>query len=422
MKQKYIAGFVALIAFNAQAESLKNIAEIGLKNDLRIEQLTNSQINSQLEVKQIDSLYDTQVSLTGSANLSIVEENENRDYNDVWSATAGINGSKVLYDTGREPTVNILSETSLLDYYTLKEYEQSVLNNISNIYYNVLRNKKILEVDFENQKSVAKQYDQIKNMVEFGLKTTVELADVQAELDIAESNIVTSENNLQNSLTQLFLYTGNYDLNPDDIVFSDLKKDLEDQGYEYWFAIMESENFSLKKVATQKRIAKHSIELAESEKETKVYLTGGVNSTYNNRAYDNLDNSASVGVSIELPFYSSGSNEIGVLQAQNDYSNAAVNIDYTYRQLNPQLKILLNELNSIDRQIDSLNKVVASTKKSLTATKSSYDAGSKDIVDFLNANTQYYISLKNVANAEYNYLIKQNELRQLVGQLSLENI
>lgn len=406
----------------ANANDLKTIGNIALENDYKIEQLHNNFLISVEKNNEVKGMFKPQVNLQAAGNYTLLEEKNGRDYNDTLNGNVGLNFNYALYDSSESALERIQDKKAMVDFYNFESYKQELLYNVSKVYYETLRNRKIVEVDIETKKAMETQYEQINNMVEVGLRTNVDLLEVRAELDQAKANLVASENNLQNSLSQLYLYTGTYDLNPKDVSFLDKKKDLEENGYDYWFKILDENNFNLKKANLAKMIAKDNIKVAESNSDFKVALNGGINSTYNNRYNDEFENSANVGFSITLPVYTSGVNDSITKQSQMSYTNSSIDLDYMYRQLRPQLKIVINQLESMDRGIISLEKTVESTKSSLDAIQGSYDVGVRNIVDLLNANTQYFISLKNLANAEYDYLLKQNELLYLVGTLDIENI
>lgn len=406
----------------SNAEDLKTIGNIALEKDHKIEQLHNNFLISVEKNNEIKGMFKPQVNLQAAGNYSLFEEKNGKTYNDALNGSVGVNFSYSLYDSSKNALERIQDKQAMIDYYNFESYKQELLYNVSTVYYETLRNRKIVEVDIETKKAMQTQYDQIKNMVEVGLRTKVDLLEVRAELDQAEANLVASENNLQNSLSQLYLYTGTYDLNPKDISFNDKKRDFEENGYDYWFKVLDENNFNIKKANIAKMIAKDNIKVAQSNNDFKVALNGGIDSSYNNRAIDEFENSANIGFSVTLPVYTSGVNDSITKQSQMSYTNSSIDLDYTYRQLRPQLKIVINQLESIDRGIVSLEKTVESTKSSLDAIQGSYDVGVRDIVDLLNANTQYFISLKNLADAEYNYLLKQNELLYLVGTLDIENI
>lgn len=423
MKQKTkLAIAISLFSMGAQAESLHDIAVDGLENDLYLEQLQNKFFDNINQIEEVEGMYLPQVGLTASGDYSLMPDNDLRDYNDATSASAGINVSYVLYDSAEMASKRIKSKESLHDYLTFAQYKQTVLNNISTLYYDTLRFQHILKVDKEHQKAVKKQQEQINQMFNVGLKTIVDVSEVQAELDIAESNVLSSENNLENTISQIYLYTGKPNQVPDEVVFDDLKREYEENGIDFWLAEIKENNYDYQKSIVEKYISKENIEVAESRNDFKASLTGGLNSNYNNRSPEDFDHAATIGFKIDLPVYSGGTHSAIEKQARTGYTNASVNLDYTFRKIQTELKIKLNELSSTKRQIQSLEKVVLSSKKSLDATESSYLAGSKDVVDLLNSNTQYFISLKNVANAEYDYLIKQNELLNLVGILNVNDI
>jgi len=406
----------------AQANSLQEIGNIALQNDLKIEQLHNEFLSGIEKNDEVAGMFKPQVGLNASADYSLLEDNSLRDYNDLTTGSVGVTFSYTLYDTSEKYLKDIQSKQAMLSYFDFESYKQESLYNTTELYYTTLANRKILEADKENYKAVEKHYNQIKHMLDVGVRTKVDLLEVQAELDQAEANILASENNLQNTLYQLYLYTERFDLIPEDIVFENKKKNLEDEGYEYWFEILEKNNFNLKKSELAKNISRDNIKAESSGDDLKISLNGGLSSSYNNRNYDDFDNGANIGFSVTLPLFDGGVTNSRVKQSQISYTNSSIDLEYTYRQLKPQLKIIINELNSMDRGIKSLEKAVESSKSSLDSIQSSYNVGVRDIVDVLNANTLYYISLKNLANSEYNYLIKQNELLYLTGILDINNM
>lgn len=421
--KKILALTLSLISIHSNAESLSDIANIALENDYQMEVLRN---NYRIELEknnEIDGNYMPQVGLTGGINEGFYEDGKNnKDYSTSTNANIGLNLNYSLYDGAESYLKSIQDNQSLLAYNNYLKYKQEVAYNISKIYYTILANEKILEVEKENEKAVQKEHDKIQNMVEVGLKTTTDLAEIQAELDLAEANILSAENNLQNSLTQLYLYTGQENIKPDNVVFKEHKKDFEDNGYEYWMKILQENNFDLKISKISQDIAKSNIQLNETEDDFKIKLNSSISSNYNNRYVDEFESQANIGIQIELPFYNGGSTDSKVKQARINYANSFVKHDLLNRQLTPQLKIVLNELKSMDRQIAALAKSVDSSKKSLDVVQESYNVGIRDIVDVLDANTQYYVSLKNLSNAEYDYLFKQNELLYITGMLDGNNI
>ncbi len=422
-KTRISLALLSVLSSYANAESLQDIGKLALENDYKIELLENNFIIEIEKNYEVEGGFLPQINLNGGVNEGFFENGNNgRDYSNATTANLGVNLSYSIYDNTEDVLKKIQSKKALLSFQEYSKYKQELLYQVASVYYKILANKEILNVENENKKAVLKEYDKIKNMVEVGMRTTVDLAEIQADLDNAEASIVSAENNLQNSLTQLYLYTGKNELNPNDINFKDLKEDMEDIGYDYWFDLLKENNFDIKISKINKEISKDNIKLSQANNDMKVGFTSNISSDYNNRMEDEIEASANIGLTISMPIYTGGVNDSKTKQSQMNYVNSNVQLDYTYRQLEPKLKIIINELESMDRGIVALDKAVISSQKSLEAIKGSYEVGVRDIVDFLDANTQYYVSLKNKYNAQYDYLLKQYELLLIVGILHQNNL
>tara|TARA_Y100001960_G_scaffold164043_2_gene172268 strand:+ start:9285 stop:10562 length:1278 start_codon:yes stop_codon:yes gene_type:complete len=418
-----IIPLLSCISFSSQSESLQNIANIALKNDYNIEILKNNYLIELEKNNEIKGNYLPQVGLSGSVYENFYEKDKNnKEYSNATNANIGINLSYDLYDGAEEFYKKIQDNQTKISYNNYMKYKQELTYNVSKIYYNILANKKILEVENENKKAVQKEYEKIKNMVEVGLRTNADLAETQADLDLSIASILSAENNLKNSLVNLFLYTGIENIQPDDVDYKTHKKNLEDLGYDYWMKILQENNFDIKNSKILKDISKDNIKLNQTEDDFKVKVKSTLSSNYNNRYVDEFESQADIGFQIDLPIYNGGTTNSKVEQSRIDFVNTSVKQDLLNRQLIPQLRNLINDLESIDSQVEALKASVKSTQKSLEVVQEGYNVGIRDIVDVLDANTKYYVSLKNLSNAQYDYLFKQNELLYLTGMLNINNL
>tara|TARA_Y100000588_G_scaffold210270_1_gene224326 strand:+ start:149704 stop:150981 length:1278 start_codon:yes stop_codon:yes gene_type:complete len=418
-----IIPLLSCISFSSQSESLQNIANIALKNDYNIEVLKNNYLIELEKNNEIKGNYLPQVGLSGSVYENFYEKDKNnKEYSNATNANVGINLSYDLYDGAEEFYKKIQDNQTKISYNSYMKYKQELTYNVSKIYYNILANKKILEVENENKKAVQKEYEKIKNMVEVGLRTNADLAETQADLDLSIASILSAENNLKNSLVNLFLYTGIENIQPDDVDYKTHKKNLEDLGYDYWMKILQENNFDIKNSKILKDISKDNIKLNQTEDDFKVKVKSTLSSNYNNRYVDEFESQADIGFQIDLPIYNGGTTNSKVEQSRIDFVNSSVKQDLLNRQLIPQLRSLINDLESIDSQVEALKASVKSTQKSLEVVQEGYNVGIRDIVDVLDANTKYYVSLKNLSNAQYDYLFKQNELLYLTGMLNINNL
>ena len=371
-----IIPLLSCISFSSQSESLQNIANIALKNDYNIEVLKNNYLIELEKNNEIKGNYLPQVGLSGSVYENFYEKDKNnKEYSNATNANVGINLSYDLYDGAEEFYKKIQDNQTKISYNSYMKYKQELTYNVSKIYYNILANKKILEVENENKKAVQKEYEKIKNMVEVGLRTNADLAETLADLDLSIASILSAENNLKNSLVNLFLYTGIENIQPDDVDYKTHKKNLEDLGYDYWMKILQENNFDIKNSKILKDISKDNIKLNQTEDDFKVKVKSTLSSNYNNRYVDEFESQADIGFQIDLPIYNGGTTNSKVEQSRIDFVNSSVKQDLLNRQLIPQLRSLINDLESIDSQVEALKASVKSTQKSLDVVQDGYNVG-----------------------------------------------
>lgn len=73
-------------------------------------------------------------------------------------------------------------------------------------------------------------------------------------------------------------------------------------------------------------------------------------------------------------------------------------------------------------QVQALEAAVTSSQSALEANQIGYEVGVRINIDVLNAQSQWYQAQKDLAQARYNHLLGQLQLRQAAGSLSLQDV
>ncbi|MFS1427931.1 TolC family protein [Vibrio splendidus] len=405
---------LSIMSAGASAASLEEILHQSKMNDIKANAMHEDLTRIVEERNYIDSQYMPQVNLQGNTDLSLLNESDLRDYESFLSASVGVNGTLALYDPTKKSQQSVQSYKEAIAYYNVINYMNDTNVVVTKLYYDILMHRDSVSVDKESHKAYDQQYRKVKDMAEAGLRTLVDVAEVQAQLDQAEAALLTSETNLEIAISKLYVYTGDYSLVPDSISFEEETHNLQSVPYDEWLLDLQTKNISLKIAKFQELLAKETIKLTESEDNFRANLTSGIAATYNNERFDDFEYNASIGVNFSLPVYDGGANASKTKQATHAYNKAALDAQYAYRQLEPTLRALYGELSSTERSIRAMEKAVESSKYSYEAIKSGYEIGTRDMLDVLNANADYSLSQKNLYSSQYNYLIKQAEFESLV--------
>ncbi|MBT6579130.1 MAG: TolC family protein, partial [Cellvibrionales bacterium] len=73
-------------------------------------------------------------------------------------------------------------------------------------------------------------------------------------------------------------------------------------------------------------------------------------------------------------------------------------------------------------RVNARQLAIVSARSALDATQAGYDAGTRNIVDLLNAQRDLFRAERDHANTRYNYVINSLKLKQAAGTLSPQDI
>lgn len=410
-----------LISSNIHAANLEQIIQASRLNDYQVEILYEDYLSTYQNINTIHSAYQPRVTLDGSGN---VLSSTNKDFHTNktnYSTELGLNMTYPIYDPSKSSKEKIASLNEAKSYITLIDYLNNQTAHVTKLYYEVLKKRDVLTVDIETRKAVKKHHDKVQHMAEVGLKTLVDVAEVKAQLDQSDANIIKSENDLKNAISKMYVYTGNLELVPEKITFKDAVENLESHGYEYWHDKMIDNNTTLKMAKIDELIAKESIKLIDSENDFRLDLKSGLGADFTgvggSMSNNDIDYSVSIGLNFTLPVFDGGYNDSRVKVQIHEMNKASLNVKLAMRKSEPELSSLYNEIDSLSKRINALEKAVESSKFSYLAIEDGYKIGTRDVVDVLTANADYSIAKKNLYESQYDYLIKQSEFKSKVENI-----
>ena len=397
------------------AATLQEIKNDSISNDIKLQQTSMNIMIQSKNIEMVESQYRPVINLNSGINYG-VNNNDNIPYKDQTTGSLNIGINYNVYDPTRDINLSIEKLKTLKTFQDNIIYKNDLEEKIAMIYFEILKTEKIIKVNKENIKAVNSQYKQISEMVNVGLKSSVDLKDVKANKDNVYAELISTENMLDNLKTELYTYTGkDYD-KIDDVKFKEAKKDLVLKSEKYWKSEMLKNNPKITNALLDFNIAKKEIEQAESSDDLHVSLMGKLGTDYNNRfGSDKFGESANIGLNVSIPLYTGGYTKALEDQSKYKFVNSSLEIKQVQRILIPQLKRIINDLNSLTSKIKAYEETVKSTKSSLNATKAGFKVGSRTMVDVLNSNTKYFESKKNLYAAEYDYLAKEYQLENIVG-------
>lgn len=139
--------------------------------------------------------------------------------------------------------------------------------------------------------------------------------------------------------------------------------------------------------------------------------SGSENITRINSRYENK----SLGLQLTIPIYSGGYVSATIRQAVAEQTRAEESLEVLRRDLGVRVHKEYRGVSEGVMRVLALEQAVRSAEQMMKSTQMSLKAGSRTQLDVLNAQQQYTMALRDLAQARYTYLMAKVKLSSLVG-------
>ncbi len=312
--------------------------------------------------------------------------------------------------------------------------QQETIIRISNVYFNLLKAKKNLEVARLEEQSIKKQRDRTKRLYEEGISSKSEYQEAQAFYDLATVSKIASEGQLEFAREAMISIIGDApdikDLNDD---FPVSKPDPIEQ--DQWAELALANSFTLKasklnamaaKKNSQAKLASHfpDIDLVASITQNNSRGIVGFNPATDPPVTYGPNGIEQTRYSLEFnwPIVTGGllhaeRREAKALAEQADQQELLTE-RFVIRDVKTKFTSVLTNLANVSARKASLK----SSNFALKATMVGYEENTRNIVDLLNAEKNYFSAQRDLIAAKYDYIISTLELKLASGILSPADI
>lgn len=310
--------------------------------------------------------------------------------------------------------------------YSLNRLKQDIVYQTISYYYDVINNQKLLAVKNDDLKWNQKNLETIRERNKLGAATLADVYQQEVATGNAELQLVTAENNLENSKNDLlyFLgkdvsgeYTFSDSLSEDEeaILNSDLLKDFGD--------ISELVNQALNDRPDYKSA---QLNLESSLNGVTIARSGHLPSLTANGFYalqgdrlSELDQSKrlSVGLTLSIPIFSGWSVDNRVQFAEVDAMNKEIELKDLERDINRQIETTYLQLKAAKKGLDVSERNVKAASENLKIEEEKYSLGAGKLLDVLIANSNYTTALTDLINSQFAYIVLSKQLKYTLGVL-----
>jgi len=267
-----------------------------------------------------------------------------------------------------------------------------------------------------------------QSMFKNGQGTRTDILETTAKAELAEADVSDARDTVDNSAHALEALTGL----PDSLDVGGLDRLSDDYrpvmplpaGYEQWRDLALDNNGQL--IAER-----HSVEAARQQREVAragfyphVDLVGNVGKSLSN-TLDTIGQSyitKSVGIELTIPLYSGGMVQASTRQANANFEKAQFELEDNTNKILLDVRKQYNLCVSSINRISALQSAVESATELIVATKKSVEAGVRTNLDVLTAQQQLYQSKRDLAQARYQYLLAELQLKRDAGTLTAQDL
>ena len=309
---------------------------------------------------------------------------------------------------------------------TVNAAAQDLMLRTSKAYFAVLKAEDILRYTRAEKTAVWRELDQTQKKYNVGLIPITDVDNAKAKYDTVVSQEITAANDLDNQRENLRVITKTYytDLSP--LVTNLPLVTPNPVDIEAWVRTAEKQNYSLQATHFAALAAHDTIAMKRGGNYPVLNATGSYNYSNDGNSggsgFGYQTKSTVGGLSLTFPIFQGGLVMGQTKQAEHQYEQAVANDDLTHNQtVSNTRQSYLGVMSGISKvQADA--QVIISNESNLSATQAAYEAGTRTMVDVLNAEATLYESQKTHAADQYNYLVQTLTLKQLAGTLGPDDL
>jgi len=364
-------------------------------------------------------------SINASANAGDTNSNSNlRNDDNYQTKTYSVSLTQPLLNASSWYNYTASEQDTMRAKASYLQSQQTLILDVSNAYFGVLRAQEDLTAAKALETAVRRQYEQAKEQFDVGLIAITDVHEAKASFDDSQTVRIRAEGSLTLAIEELSLLTGQYApqvhrLNSDFPIQLDAQNTSEE-----WVNSAEQNNLDIK-------IASHAVQALEhqySSSKAGHYPTLSLSAGYEHAELSNFapanseTEDSSIFLNLNVPLYSGGSTQAGVRKTRHLLEQAKHQLQSAERSARIQTRTELINLKTNIQTVESLGQNIVSRESALEATREGYKVGTRNIVEVLDAERNYFTALRDFANARFDVIESSLRIKRAAGTLSQADI
>ena len=302
---------------------------------------------------------------------------------------------------------------------------QNLVVRVAGAYFEFLMADEQLELVLAQKKMYTALVDAAKKGLAAGSGTRTDIDDAQARLDMASAQELEARQNQDQTRRQLEVLINQPVGSVAKLNVAALKLvGPQPANLNEW--TLKAEKNSPEMKAMQARLDAARREVSKSQAGHLPTLdaiaqwsnSGSENITRINSRYENK----SIGLQLNVPLYSGGYVNSTIRQAVAEQTRAEESLEALRRDLGVRVHKEYRGVSEGVMRVRALEQAVRSAQQMLMSTQMSLKAGSRTQLDVLNAQQQYTLALRDLAQARLIYLMSKVKLASLAGDDAVASV
>lgn len=302
---------------------------------------------------------------------------------------------------------------------------QELVSRVTGAYMEALLAQDTLELASKQRAVTETQLDAARKSLEAGFGIRTDIDEAQARLDMNKAEELSALQNVEFTRRQLEILINR----PVDTLASvDSARmpllPLEPEDVGEWIRKAEMNSPEVRALIARVDIARAEISKARGghyptvDAIAQISRSGSETTTSPQSSYTNQ----LIGVQVNIPLFAGGYVNSTVRQAIAEQVRAEENLEAARRDLALRVHREHRGVTEGALKVKALEQATRSAQQLVSSSKRSFEAGSRTMVDVLNAEQQLQRTLRDLSEARYLYLVSRVRLRALVGMDRDQNI
>lgn len=427
--------FFGLLSFNMPlkaadtAVSLQNVFKQALENDLIIRQAEANRDSELQNVPIAQSAFLPFLGASGSIARSQTELKAKPaslptpDKVTANVSSYGLSAQQAIFNYQNWKHIETANSSSRRAEAEYAAVVQALIIRTAEAYFNLLFAEDTLDFTRAQLRSNERRLKQAQQSFDVGLVAITDVDEAKSARDLVKAREVSVLNSVDNAreLLRLITATEYKKLAKLNGKVPLIKPDPLD--VEAWVATAAEQNYRLQAAMFAAEAAKKNISAQAAARLPTLNAVARVDRVHGNSPLSARETrSYMAGLEVSFPFLQGGAVQAKTRQATNDYNAAIAARDYVYRQTSVNTRQAYNNVLSGISQVKANVQALTSAQRSLQSMEAQQTAGTRTMIDVLEAQRVVFERQTELAKARYDYILNSLKLKQAAGTLSHSDI